>query len=218
MIRGVIFDMDGLMTDTERLFLAHWCQVMTQHGYPKHPEIVQHCAGLNYRDSMKYVQEKLGQDFDYNKILKEASVLSLDYCRTHGVPVKPGLYCLLDFLDLQDIPYVVATSSRSEEARNRLERIGVWERLKGIVTGDMVSMEKPDPEMYLLACRQLSLHPEQCMVLEDSCYGIEAAYRAGCIPVMIPDLQVPDKDTASMIFAQAERLDLVIPIIQNAEL
>ena len=216
MIRGVIFDIDGLMTDTERLFLTHWCQVMRELGYPEHREIVQHCAGLNYHDSLTYVRRRLGADFDYDGVLKRAAALSEAYCRSHGVPVKPGLYRLLDYLDEAHIPYDVATSTGYPVARRRLEDIGVWDRLKGVVTGDMVSRGKPDPELFLMACRLLSLPPEQCMVLEDSVHGILAAHRAGCMPVMIPDLHGPDEQTAPMLFALVNRLDQVIPILEES--
>ena len=215
MIRGVIFDMDGLMTDTEHLFLQQWSKVMKRMGYPEHQEIVRHCAGLNYPDSANYVREKLGTQFDYDGVLNKTSDLMSDYRAEHGIPVKPGLYHLMDFLDQEKIPYLVATTTEYLKARKRLEDIGVWERIRGVIAGDMVSRGKPDPEIYILACRQLSLPPENCLVLEDSRYGIKAAHLAGCLPVMIPDLHGPDHEVSPMLFALADSLDQVIPIIQR---
>ena len=216
MIRGVIFDMDGLMTDTERLFLKYWCQVMRELGYPEHEEIVRHCAGLNYQDTMKYVYEQLGSEFNYDSILRRASSLSRNHCNRYGVPVKPGLYELLDYLDHAHISYAVATSAELKDARYKLESIGVWSRIRCIVTGDMVSRGKPDPELFQITCRRLALPPDECIVLEDSVYGIHAAHLAGCLPVMIPDLQSPDNQTTSILFSLVESLDQVILVLENA--
>jgi HAD superfamily hydrolase (TIGR01509 family) len=211
--RGIIFDMDGLMTDTERLFIDLWCDVMKERGFPEHREVVTHCIGLDHGRTEQYVQETLGQDFDYPGIIQEVAVRSRQYCETQGVPVKPGLYELLDALDWKQIPYAVATSTKQENARWRLENIGVLQRLKGLVTGDMVRESKPQPEIFLKAAECLELRPEECVVLEDSPHGILAAHRAGCKPVMIPDLKQPDDETKKLLWAQAENLLDVIALL-----
>ena len=217
MINGVIFDMDGLMTDTERLFLEMWCQVMTEQGFPEHREVVQHCIGLNSVDTCDYVRTKLGESFDYINIMREVGSRSRQYCETHGVPVKPGLYRLLDYLDGVNIPYVVATSTGLENAEWRLQNIGVLERLSGLVTGDMVKHGKPEPEIFQKAAELLGLRSEQCLVLEDSPHGILAAHKAGCYVVMIPDLKMPDAQTKKLLLAQFERLDHVIPLLKKIQ-
>ena len=217
MIEGVIFDMDGLMTDTENLFLKLWCEVMTQRGYPAHRDVVTHCIGLDHNTTRAYVWEKLGEEFDYISILREVGVRSRAYCEMEGVPVKPGLYELLDYLDDAGITYAVATSTGYENAAWRLENIHVLHRLKGLVTGDMVTVGKPEPEIFLRAAESLGLPPDRCMVLEDSPHGILAAHRAGCIPVMIPDLKQPDEDTKRLLYAITDRLDHVIPILAQKQ-
>ena len=216
MIRGVIFDMDGLMTDTERLFLRLWCEVMTERGYPEHQDVVAYCIGQNHAATHAYVREKLGEDFDYMSILREVGRRSGAFCKANGVPVKPGLYELLDNLDSRGIPYAVATSTLQENARWRLQNIGVLDRLKGLVTGDMVTVGKPEPEIFLRAAELLGLPPEQCLVLEDSPHGILAAFRAGCLPVMIPDLKEPDAETEKLLYARCGSLAEVIPLLDHA--
>lgn len=216
MIHGVIFDMDGLMTDTERLFLRLWCEVMTERGYPEHREVVAYCIGQNHTATRAYVKEKLGEDFDYMSILREVGRRSEQFCKTNGVPVKPGLYELLDHLDASGIPYAVATSTLEGNARWRLDSIGVLSRLRGLVTGDMVTVGKPEPEIFLRAAETLGLPPEQCLVLEDSPHGILAAHRAGCLPVMIPDLKEPDADTEKLLFVRCGGLAEVISLIEES--
>ena len=213
MIRGVIFDMDGVMTDTERLFLTHWTRVLTERGYPPHPEVAAYCAGLSQEAIDAYVYAVLGSDFDYPGILKEIGIRMGRQIETGGVPVKPGLYELLDGLDRRGIPWAVATSSSMEHAARRLRQIGVLHRLRGLIAGDMVSAGKPEPEIFLRASETLGLPPQDCLVLEDSPHGILAAHRAGCLPVMIPDLQEPDAETRKRLYARLDSLGGVLPLL-----
>lgn len=206
MIRGVIFDMDGLMTDTERLFIRLWCEVMVERGYPEHRDVVTHCIGLNHGATREYVRQVLGADFDYQSIISEVAKRSAAFCETQGVPVMPGLYELLDYLDSHQIPYAVATSTVQKNAVRRLGSIGVLDRLQGLVTGDMVTVGKPGPEIFEKAAATLDLPTDQCMVLEDSPHGILAAHRAGCMPVMIPDLKQPEEETVKLLFARCDSL------------
>ena len=206
MIKAVIFDMDGLMTDTERLFVDIWCQIMRERGEPEYREVLKYCIGLDHATTRKYIDETLGSDFPYMEILQEVSIRSRAYCEEKGVPVKPGLYELLDFLDSKKIPYAVATSTKLDRAKWRLRNIGVLDRLSGLVTGDMVGKGKPNPDIFLKAAELMGENPENCMVLEDSPHGILAAFRAGCMPVMIPDLKQPDEETKARLYALLDSL------------
>lgn len=206
MIKGIIFDMDGLMTDTEKLFLDLWCEIMREREEPEYRDILKHCIGLDHESTRKYINETLGVDFPYMEILQEVGVRSRAYCEKNGVPVKPGLYELLDYLDQKEIPYAVATSTKLDRAKWRLDKIGVLDRLSGLVTGDMVENGKPNPDIFLKAAETLGLAPKDCMVLEDSPHGILAAHRAGCMPVMIPDLKQPDEETKGRLYALLESL------------
>ena len=216
MIQGVIFDMDGVMTDTERLFQELWCQVQRERGEPEYREVVAHCIGLNHKAISEYVAACCGPDFDYMNVLMEVGRRSGIYMKEHGVPVKPGLYQLLDDLDSAGIPYAVATSSVGDMAKGRLQAIHVFNRLSALVTGDMVSTGKPEPEIFERAAAALNLPPEECLVLEDSPHGILAAHRAGCLPVMIPDLKQPDAETEKMLYAKLDHLGQVMELIQRA--
>ena len=215
LIRGVIFDMDGVITDTERLFLSSWGQIMAERGLPRHEDVVAHCIGLNHAATKAYVTQRMGADFDYDRTMEEVNRRSRRYMDDHGVPVKPGLYGLLDYLDAHRLPYAVATSTAQVRARPRLEEIGVLPRLKALVTGDMVQHGKPDPDIFLLAASRLHLPPEDCVVLEDSPHGILAASRAGCHPVMIPDLKEPDPEPQQLLLGTVKTLADVIPLLDQ---
>lgn len=215
MISGVIFDMDGLMTDTERLYIDLWCQILREQGMEEHREVVTRCIGMDHSKMRSYIKSTLGEEFDYLSVLGEVGKRSERYCQEHGIPVKPGLYELLDDLDAQKIPYAVATSSRGEGARSKLQKIGVLSRLRGLVTGDMVEKGKPDPEIFIRAAQALQLPPGECLVLEDSPHGILAAHRAGCLPMMIPDLWQPDSEMKSMLYALGSSLLDVIPVLRQ---
>lgn len=215
MIQGVIFDMDGLMTNTEQLFIDLWCEVMVERGMPEHRDIVTHCIGLDHKLTEAYVHERLGAEFDYHGVIMDVAARSVCYCDRHGVPVKPGLYALLDFLDEKGLPYAVATSTKSENARRRLENIKILPRLGGLITGDMVTKGKPNPDIFLMAAEALALPPESCLVLEDSPHGILAAHRAGCVPVMVPDLKQPDEETLSRVYGVCKSLYDVIPLLET---
>ena len=202
MISGVIFDMDGLMTDTERLYIDLWCQILRERGMEEHRDVVTRCIGMDHGKMRAYIKATLGEGFDYLSVLGEVGKRSETYCQAQGIPVKPGLYKLLDYLDQEKIPYAVATSSRGEGARSKLRQIGVLSRLHGLVTG-------------LRAAEILHLPPETCLVLEDSPHGILAAYKAGCLPMMIPDLWPPDEETQSLLYARGETLLDVIPVLKG---
>ena len=214
MIRGVIFDKDGVMIDTERLFQSLWCEIMRDMGQEEHREAVTYCIGLNHQAIKEYLDREFQDGFDYWSVLREVDKRTKAIFASEGIPVKTGLYPLLDGLDSAGIPWAVATSSHRETTLFQLERIGVLDRAGALVTGDMVARGKPDPDIFLQAAKALSLPPEECLVLEDSPHGILAASLAGCLPVMIPDLKEPDAETEKLLFARLPSLDQVMPLLR----
>ena len=122
---------------------------------------------------------------------------------------------MLDFLEKQKVPCAIATSSPLERTKKYLHAVGLEERFDALVSGYMVEKGKPEPDIYLYAAKQLGLLPEECLVLEDSPTGILAAYRAGCMPVMIPDQDEPDEETKSMLYAVCADLETVITLLKE---
>lgn len=155
------------MTDTERLYIDLWCQILRERGMEEHRDVVTRCIGMDHGKMRAYIKATLGEGFDYLSVLGEVGKRSETYCQAQGIPVKPGLYKLLDYLDQEEIPYAVATSSRGEGARSKLRQIGVLSRLHGLVTGDMVEKGKP--------IRRFSSEPQKSSIFRPkpaSCWRI----------------------------------------------
>lgn len=191
-IEGVIFDMDGLMFDTERLGLEGWKKAGRILGYPVDEEMVAGIRGCNREDAKRKFKARYGENFDYEQALQIRLHYAEDRIRELGIPVKPGLYRLLETLKNKRIPMGVATGSSRQTALSNLENAGIRDYFNVIVCGDEVEHAKPWPDIFIRTAERLGVDCGRTMVFEDSSNGIEAASRAGCIPVMVPDLTWPD--------------------------
>ncbi len=133
---------------------------------------------------------------------------------THSpLQLKPGIYELLDALDARGIPAAITSSSSQEVIRRHLEAHNLYHRFAKICSARDVPNGKPAPDIYLHGAAALGLPPESCLALEDSPTGLLAAYRAGCVTVMVPDLDQPDEDTQKLLHAKADSLSDVISLI-----
>jgi len=212
-IKGVIFDMDGLMIDTERLLIKYWCQACIEFGYDATPEMIYPMRSLCSKYSIPKFKETFGQDFDVSKVRARRMELMNEYISKYGIEKKKGLDELLDFLKSNNIKRAVATATDYPRTEMYLKSIGVFDKFDNIVCATMVKVGKPEPYVYLQACEEIGLSPSECIALEDSPNGILSAHRAGLKPIMIPDLTQPDDDTKKLLFDCAESLDKVIDII-----
>ncbi|MDP4143558.1 MAG: HAD family phosphatase [Bacillota bacterium] len=208
-IKSIIFDMDGLMFDTERLSFASWRQAAGKYGYEIEEEILKKTLGTNLIRTKEIYIQHFGQQFPIDEIVKDRFEIAEQHIIENGVSVKEGLYVLLDYLNSLDIKKAVATSTSRERATNLIKMANVYEHFDYIICGDEIEQGKPHPEIFLKAAEKLGCLPENCMVLEDSQTGILAAYRAGMMPVMIPDLKEPDEETQKLLFRQMKNLSEV---------
>ena len=189
MINALILDMDGLMFDSERVVQHSWNVVGERMGLgPLGDDNIRYTLGFNRVRRKQYFLEKYGTDFPYEEFHQEYGRVYREYADAYGVPVKDGLYELLDVLEERKIKCGVATSSSREHAFANLERAGVRQRFQAVLTGDMVTEGKPSPEIYLKACGLLGTEPSKAMALEDAPNGILSAHRARMYTVLIPDL------------------------------
>ncbi|MGN0614155.1 MAG: HAD family hydrolase [Porcipelethomonas sp.] len=214
MIRGIIFDMDGLMFDTEKLLMRFWIQSANEHGFDMKKEHVLSIRSLAGKYAAPKLQEIFGSSFDYYSIRQRRIELMNSYIEQNGIEKKPGLERLIEYLKAEGYKTAVATATDKSRAEMYFKMVGLPEFFDRFVCNSMVENGKPAPDIYLKACRELELPPEECIALEDSPNGIRSAYTAGCLPVMVPDLSQPDEHTTSLLYKKFDTLDMLIPVLE----
>ena len=214
-IRGVLFDMDGLVLDTEKLFCRFWAEAGQFYGFPM---TFQHGMGMRAlgRDQAeKQLKSFLGDTADYHAIRAKRIELMDAYIEKNGVDLKPGIRELLDYLHEKNILCAITSSSPLERIRRYLSFHELDAQFDALCSGHDVPNGKPAPDIYLYGAASLGLKPEECLALEDAPSGIESAFRAGCFPVMIPDLDQPSEETLSRCFAKADSLADIIDLLDK---
>lgn len=211
-VEAILFDMDGLVLDTEKLYTRFWQEAATICGYPMTKEQALGMRSLNRGAGLAKMQSYFGPDVDYDEIRGKRIELMDAFVEKEGVTLKPGIHELLGFLKERGIKTAIATSSPIERTMLYLTSVGLQNSFDELVSGYMVEKGKPEPDIYLYAAKKLGVATSHCVVLEDSPAGILAAHRAGCLPVMIPDQDEPDEETKPLLYAKVESLDKVISL------
>lgn len=183
----VLFDMDGVIFDTERLAAECWMEVARQEGIQGIEQVLLDCTGVTEAVSRQIFFKAYGDRVDYDAFRKKAKALLPGKCPGGVLPMKKGAGEILRWLKETGIPAALASSTRSETVLRELRDAGIDMLFGAIVCGDMVRNSKPDPEIFLTAAKRLGAKPEQCLVIEDSHNGIRAARAAGMHPIMVPD-------------------------------
>lgn len=212
-IAGVLFDLDGVILDTEKLYARFWQEGAVSMGFPMTWEQALGMRSLNRAVGQAKLWEYFGNNADYHAIRQQRIALMEQYIERHGVELKPGIYPLMDALETRGIPAAIASSSPVERIQRYLSGTGLYKRFQAVCSGYQVLHGKPEPDIYLLAAQELGRSPRQCLALEDSPAGILSAYRAGCLPVMVPDLDQPDAQTLPRLYALADSLTDVISLL-----
>ncbi|MBS1209728.1 MAG: hypothetical protein H6R19_2126 [Proteobacteria bacterium] len=192
--RAVIFDMDGLLLDSERVALAFFGQASRELGAPWSAELGLSMVGLNSSDSNKLILAAFGADFPIEAHRQRFGELYEAAIAAGDIPVKPYVRELLEYLKDVQIPCAVATSTRRQRAEAKLARSLLLERFQSLACGDEVVRGKPAPDIYELAAARLGFEPRDCLALEDSNPGVRAAVSANMPVVMVPDLLKPEAD------------------------
>jgi len=203
---AVIFDMDGLMFDTENLTIPLWEIAGKPFGYNLTRDIVLRMVGISGEKVQELLLEEFGADFPYEAIRNEFRILSSKEVEKKGVPKKPGLMYLLDRLRAADIPLGVATSTRSPRAVDMLDKAGILEYFKAITCGEEVTNGKPAPDIFLLAAQKLGQPPSACVGFEDSPPGLQGLHTAGIRSIFIKDLLEPSKEILAAVWHRCKDL------------
>lgn len=202
-IGAVIFDQDGLMFDTERISAEAWQYAAGDFGIQVGEDFLSRVRGSSAAEAKAAFIAYYGDQIDYDKLREKKQTRFQTVVRTYGLPVKPGLEKLLEYLKSRSCKIALATASGREWSLENLRLTGLLSYFDQYVCGDMVSKCKPDPEIFLTAAGKVGEEPKSCLVLEDSLNGIRAAYSGGFPSVMVPDLTLPNdemREKATCIF------------------
>ena len=217
MICAVIFDMDGVLIDTEKHYNAAWCQAATEAGFPftrEHALLLRSCEA---KEGEKLMQGIFGPSFDYYAIRERRRELVRERLAQYGLEKKPGVEETLRFLRAKGIKTAVATATALDITKSHLTTIGVCDLFDSIVSAKNVAHGKPEPDVYLYACEQIGESPQDCMAVEDSPNGIMAAYRAVLRTVMVPDLTQPDEELTKYLYACVNSLSDLCELVDKED-
>lgn len=214
-IQGVLFDLDGLVLDTEKLYSRFWMEACHFYGFPMTYEQSLGMRALNAQRGEALLKAYFGESVQYLQLRDKRIELMEIYVDEHGVDLKPGIRELLDYLDANDIPAAIASSSPVPRIRKYLAFHGLDGRFRALCSGRDVPKGKPEPDIYLKAAETLGLDPWNCLALEDAPAGIQSATRAGCLTVMVPDQDQPEEGIKQLLYAKADSLLDVIPLLHN---
>lgn len=209
---AVIFDMDGLLLDTERLARQAWQQALADWGYTVPDDLYLSVIGRTAVSTREVFRQGLGPDLPLDEVIRRKDqYLAALYAQ--AIPVQPGVFDVLDYLDTWGLPRAVASSTVRARVLFKLERTGLLDRFPVVVGGDEVPHGKPAPDLFLAAAQRLNVVAAACLVLEDSDAGVGAAVAAGMRVVMVPDIKPPAPASRAAAYRVVASLHEVIPLL-----
>ena len=215
MIKAVVFDMDGIMFDTEKVCQMSWDAVGEQMGIGKAGYMVFKTLGMTAEAAIKVLQNEFGNDFDAREFKQRGREYSYKYFNDFGVPEKPFLHETLDALKSFGYKLAVASSTSRDSVFHHLNEKNITHYFDTVICGDMIENSKPAPDIYLKACKELNEKSENCIAVEDSKNGILSAYSAKMNVIMIPDLWQGDIETDKKLLAKLDNLGEIPPFLNK---
>lgn len=196
--KAVVFDMDGVIFDSERAVMQCWKEVASRHNIPDIEKAILACTGTTMVRTREIMLNLYGADFPYDEYARESSAIFHSRYDGGRLPMKPGVKELLTFLKKHDKKIALASSTRHQVVTDELRDADIIEYFDRIICGDMVSRSKPAPDIFLKACEELNISPSDSYAIEDSYNGIRAAHAGGLHPIMVPDLLPADEEMQSL--------------------
>lgn len=221
MLKAVIFDVDGTLLDTERIYMRAWKEAGKFLGYEVTDELLLKTRAVNVKEAAKIFEDYIGNGFSYSKCRVERVRIAEEIIDRESPILKPGVETILNYLKDHQVKLAVASSTDRDKTIEHLAESEIADRFEVIVGGDMVEKGKPHPDIFLKTAELLGVAPQECMVVEDSPAGIKAAYAANMIPVMVPDCVQPTEEMKEMAYAVKDSLealvDLIARLLENGE-
>ena len=212
---AVIFDMDGVIFDSERATLLCWLELSKEKHFENIYEVFLKCTGTTMERTKQIVLEAYGDDFPYDEYASLASKMYHEKYDGGKLPVKKGVKDILGFLKDNNKKIALASSSRKATVEMELRDAGLLSYFDEIVTGDMVKRSKPEPDIFLKACEAVGVKPSRAYAIEDSFNGIRSAFRGGLKPIMVPDLIEADDEMRELSDKVLRDLNAVIAYLKS---
>ena len=207
---AVVFDMDGVIFDSERAVMYCWLELAQKHDIKDIEKPYLACVGTTMTRTREIMLETYGEDFPYDEYARESSLMYHEKYDGGKLPMKPGVMELLSYLKGKGKKIALASSTRRETVTNQLMWAGIIDYFDVIICGDMVAKSKPAPDIFLKACQELGVSPENTYAIEDSYNGIRAAHAGLLRPIMVPDLLEADDEMRGMAECVCDNLNEVI--------
>ena len=200
MIKAIIFDMDGLMIDSERVTFECYQERLKDMNLTMDEKFYKTLLGKPIKGIYQRFYDVYGNDFPVENVIQDVHQLMAERFETEGVPVKKGLVELLHYLKDNNYKTIVATSSNRDRVDKILAQAKITEFFDDSICGDEVTKGKPNPEVFLKSCQKLGVNVDEAIVLEDSEAGIQASYDANIKVICIPDMKYPEKQYEEKTF------------------
>lgn len=207
---AVVFDMDGVIFDSERAVMNCWLELAQKYDIKDIEKPYFACVGTTMTRTREIMLETYGEDFPYDEYARESSLMYHEKYDGGKLPMKPGVMELLLYLKGKGKKIALASSTRRETVTNQLRWAGIIDYFDVIICGDMVARSKPAPDIFLKACQELGVSPENTYAIEDSYNGIRAAHVGQLRPIMVPDLLEANDEMRGMAECVCDNLNEVI--------
>lgn len=214
-LKGVLFDMDGVIFDTEKAYLDTWTKVFKSYGYDLKRETYISIMGTGRDNAVRTFKNAFGDDLPIEEMYKDKDRILKEIIESGRVPMKKGAVEILTYLRESNIRTALATSARMWRAETQLKMAGIKELFDDVVCGDEINNLKPDPEIFLKAAEKIGVNPSECIVIEDSPAGIKAAYNAGMFAIHVEDLKEADETILKCCKANFKNLNEIREYIKE---